>query len=156
LEAFKNLKEIKIILDLSRYASSTQKPRRLIVGTAALWNAAGVAGKDFDPGWQLDLRARQALGFNYAKASEYCRELEYKLEEREYGDEFFKLQQDMPTRWGMTENGLKLMEKHIWEALCPQPYLGSTRKIRIRIVQWQRPEELMYQHQNLESGKSNY
>lgn len=149
LGAFQDLKELKVILNVKRYTATTQKPSRLLVGSAHLLAATSAAGSNFDSGWHLDSIGRQALDRNYSLAMSDVEELEYVLQSKgHYWGQAW---------WGISENGVKLMEglaftppsqPFLIPYLLPwnPPDLGCTRNLQISIAQWQKPDAICYQH----------
>jgi hypothetical protein len=77
LEVFKDLLELKLVLNLNEYTTPTQKPRQLLVGTAHMLAAAG-AGEQFESGWEA---AYPAVVKSYNYASMNCTSLKHTLQE---------------------------------------------------------------------------
>jgi hypothetical protein len=88
LEVFKDLKEVKLVLNLRRYAEPVQKPRELLVGIADLLAGAGIGEGKLDPDWQLNDRNHHGLKVNYTQALHNCGDLKEVLKSDGYGFKF--------------------------------------------------------------------
>jgi hypothetical protein len=189
LEVFKDLLELKLVLNLNEYTTPTQKPRQLLVGTAHMLAAAG-AGEQFESGWEA---AYPAVVKSYNYASMNCTSLKHTLQEG-YGVDFlegaFKPRDrgyvvahhfaNVPNHWnttalnhgvanapnhwnaiapnylvanappasnrkieriwGISSNGLRLMDPQTWETSSPHPYRARTRNLKMKIAQWKKPQ----------------